>query len=117
MDILVIDDNEFILEAVSAMLKNRKYNVLTASDGFCGISKYQENWMNINLVFLDMKMPKISGFQVFYELKKINKDVKVIIISGYANQREVEILQEEGCPFLKKPFTIEELDTIVNSSI
>ena len=82
--ILLIDDEKFIRDLGKIFLKSKGYKVLEAADGEEGVSVYRNNRDAIDLVLLDMIMPNKSGPDVYYELVKINPDVKVIIVSGFS---------------------------------
>ena len=59
---------------------------------------------------MDMIMPEMSGKATFEELKKINPDVRVLLVSGYSLNKQVEDLLDLGCSgFIQKPFDIIEL--------
>ena len=64
----------------------------------------------IDLVVLDIVMPKMGGGEVFDRLKEINPDIKVLLSSGYSIDGEATRILERGCSgFIQKPFNIERL--------
>ena len=64
----------------------------------------------MDLIALDMIMPEMSGKATYEELKKINADARVLLVSGYSLNKQVEELLELGCNgFIQKPFDIIEL--------
>jgi YesN/AraC family two-component response regulator len=83
---------------------------MTAENGREAIDIYAENTDTVDLVALDMIMPEMNGRATFEELKKINENVRVLLVSGYSLNKQVEELLELGCRgFIQKPFDIIEL--------
>jgi len=107
--ILFADDDEICLDVGVKILQKLGYKVLDARDGKEAIEVFLKNQSEVNLVILDMKMP-YNGGTAFFQLKKINADVKVLIASGYAKDQQIRELIELGCNgFILKPFSINEL--------
>ncbi len=113
--ILVIDDEELIRDLATAMLDRLGYKILTAEDGEEGLQAYQERIHEIDLVILDLTMPKMSGQMVFEKLREIDPQVKVVISSGHShdNIRKGVFVYAKG--FITKPYTLEKLGTNVRS--
>jgi CheY-like chemotaxis protein len=108
--ILLVDDEEGPILVEELMLKELGYEVLTARSGMEAIDLYNSNLGKLDLVALDMIMPEKSGRATYEELKKINPDVKVLLVSGYSLNKQVEELITQGCNgFIQKPFDILEL--------
>jgi CheY-like chemotaxis protein len=107
--ILYADDNSICLEVGVKILQNLGYKVLDARDGREAIEVFLNNQSDVNLVILDMKMP-FNGGNAFFQLKKISANVKVLIASGYAKDRQIKEMMEQGCcGFIQKPFSINAL--------
>jgi DNA-binding NtrC family response regulator len=107
--ILFADDDAICLEVGIKMLQKLGYTVLEAKNGLEAISIFKNSRNKVDLVILDMKMP-YNGENAFVKLKKINADVKVIIASGYAKDRQIREMMDQGCcGFIQKPFSIDEL--------
>jgi DNA-binding NtrC family response regulator len=89
---------------------------MSATDAAEAIKIYSENHNSIDVILLDMLMPKMNGSATIPELKKINPQVKIIGMSGSLlenlNHEMKTIMQE--FPFLQKPFYSEEVVTLVN---
>ena len=102
--ILIVDDHENIWDFLIDVLQKLSYCVLLAEDGVDAVEIYQSNPDQIDLVLLDMIMPKAGGHQTFYRLKAIDPDVKVLLSSGFVPEEEVQDLLAQGaCGFLPKP--------------
>jgi CheY-like chemotaxis protein len=107
--ILFADDDAICLEVGLKILERLGYQTLGARDGQEAIDLYLENQREVELVILDMKMP-YNGCTTFIKLKKINADVKVLITSGYAKDKQIRELMKKGCNgFILKPFGINDL--------
>lgn len=114
--ILVIDDEPGMRKLAYETLTKSGYQVLLASNGQEGLVLYKLNSEKINLVLLDMVMPKQTGLEVYRELKKMNHKVKVILSSGFSDDERIKKGMESGVnAFIKKPYTIYELSEIVFS--
>jgi CheY-like chemotaxis protein len=108
--ILLVDDEEGPILVEELMLKELGYEVLTARNGKEAIDLYNSNINSLDLVALDMIMPEKSGRATYEELRKINPDIKVLLVSGYSLNKQVEELIGQGCNgFIQKPFDILEL--------
>jgi two-component system, cell cycle sensor histidine kinase and response regulator CckA len=108
--ILLVDDDEILIEVIREILETAGYRVITAANGHEALEIHEAWGDNIDLVMLDMIMPGMGGAETFTELKKIDPDVPVIIISGYSLPDEVGELLSQGCEgFLQKPFLIPDL--------
>ena len=116
-NILLVDDEEGPIQVEKLMLKELGYNVMTAGSGREAIDIYNENIDKVDLVALDMIMPEMNGRATYEELKNINPDVRVLLVSGYSLNKQVEELLDLGCKgFIQKPFDIIELSRILRSA-
>ena len=110
LTVLIVDDEEKILYAISEMLKRIGFKVFTANSGKTAIEVYKQNMGTIDIVILDMIMPDMDGGETYLNLKSINQDVKVLLSSGYSLQGEAQnILNLGGVGFIQKPFSEKEL--------
>jgi hypothetical protein len=104
--VLVVDDHESIREVIKSTLEASNYRVLTASDGTECIALYVRNREEVQVVITDMVMPYLDGPSTIRTLQRLNPDVKVIAISGTADQ--IKPLTGSGdhhISFLQKPFS------------
>jgi two-component system cell cycle sensor histidine kinase/response regulator CckA len=116
--ILIIDDETMLTETGETMLHELGYEVLTANDGKTGIEIYTGHPQEIDLVILDMIMPKMSGNATFEHLKTIDPEVKVLISSGYGINGQASGLLKKGCRgFIQKPFNLTELSKKVREAL
>ena len=107
--ILIIEDQKSIRKVITRYLKLNDYNVISAEDGIEGIDLFRNNASEIDLVILDLSLPKISGYDVYEEICRIKPNCKVIISSG-CFQDEVKMdFSKDNLLFLQKPYTVDQL--------
>ncbi len=109
--VLIIDDEELIRTAAKGLLEALGFDVLLATEGNKGVALYKEHQEQIVAVLLDMAMPQKAGDEVYKELKQINSKVKVVLSSGYQQDRRVEETIQSGVDaFLPKPYSLQQLN-------
>lgn len=114
--ILVIEDEPLQLKNLSEALEKQGYNVLRSESSTKGIKIVQEN--AIDLVLTDFKMPEKNGLEVLREVKKINPDISVIIITAYGDvETAVSVMKEGAFDYLTKPIEFDELDIIIKKAL
>lgn len=114
--ILVIDDEEVICDACAQILSQEGHQVDTASGGMVGLEKFVR--FAPDLIFVDLKMPGISGIEVLERIREYDKNVVVVVITGYATiEFAVESMQKGAFDFLPKPFSQEELLIITSRAL
>ena len=112
--ILVIDDEEVIREVAGEILGSYGYQVQLAADGEEGIRIYEKQQPRIELVILDMVMPRQGGRETLLKLKKIDPAVKVLFSTGYSqNEKVTEIIDLGVSGFIQKPYQVKSLLTSV----
>lgn len=112
--VLVVDDEPVIRETAKSILEECGYHVILAENGEEGVAKYREQCAEIDLVVLDMVMPKKSGKEAYLEMKIINPAIKVLLASGFRHDERVEeVLQLGVNAFIQKPFTLAKLSKAV----
>ena len=114
--ILVVDDEERIRDACTMVLEEEGYDVATADNGELGLAMIEES--HYDVILLDLMMPKLSGLEVLPQLKEKHPDTAVIVITGYATvEHSIEAMKKGAFDFIPKPFTPDQLRTIVAKSI
>ncbi len=108
--VLLVDDEEVIVEVGKELLEGMGYRVLTAKDGKEAIEVYKKERDEIDIVILDIVMPKMGGGEAYDRMKEINPDIKVLLSSGFSIDGEASEILERGCNgFIQKPFNMMEL--------
>ncbi len=102
--ILVVDDEEIVATSLRMTLVRDGYKGLSCKNGKEALKIFEESWKNIDLVILDMMMPDMDGKETFYALKKIDPDVRVLLLSGYSiTEGTKELIKDGAMGFLQKP--------------
>lgn len=102
--ILIVDDHETIWDFLIEALQQLGYSVLLAENGLDAVEIYEANPKEIDLVLLDMIMPKAGGHQTFYKIRSLDPEAKILLSSGFVSEAEVhDLLQQGACGFLPKP--------------
>ncbi len=117
--VLLVDDEKAVVEAVSDMLKHLGYLVLTAGDGHEALRIYEEHRANVDLIILDMIMPRKGGREAYEDLKRIQPDVKVLLTSGFDKQKAVakDMCREGAVGFVEKPYGLSDLSKLIRQAI
>ena len=89
--ILVVDDSIFVTKQISQILTSEGYEVVaTAVDGFDGVEKYKELCPNVDLVTMDITMPKMDGLTALEQIMEFDKNAKFIMISALGKEELVK---------------------------
>jgi len=113
--ILIADDDESARSVISQMLNRFGYRVLLAETGLEALAIYRNNREAIDLVILDLIMPKMGGKQCLKEILAIDPAAKVLIATGYKNNTTSEDIIEAGAiNLVMKPFSMKELLRAIN---
>ncbi|MBN2506544.1 MAG: response regulator [Verrucomicrobia bacterium] len=114
--LLIIDDEEVVLDSCTQVLGGGDCRVLTAGNGAEGLQRIDES--PPDLVFVDLKMPGLSGLEVLERIRARDPLMVVIVITGYATvSSAVEAMKKGAFDFLPKPFTPEELRLIARRGL
>ena len=104
--ILLAEDEESVRRLIRDVLKESGYRVIEADDGEEAVSKFMENKDTIDLLLLDVVMPKMSGREAYEIIKKVKPEIKLLMTSGYsADFISKKRMLEEGLNFLAKPMS------------
>ncbi len=116
--ILLVEDEEAVRAFASRALASRGYTVLEASTGTEALEQLKDHDGEIQLVISDVVMPEMDGPTMLKELRKSNTDMKVIFISGYAEDAFKKNLDDnEKFSFLPKPFSLKQLAAAVKEAM
>ena len=103
--VLVVDDDATVRLFAKEALAFAGFQVLMASDGVEGVEIYRDHADQIDVVLLDMTMPRLDGEETFRELRRIRPDVAVVLSSGYNEQDATHRFAGKGLAgFLQKPY-------------
>ncbi len=111
--ILVIDDEEVLLEAVSDDLKESGYQVTTANSGQEGLNSFKK--LHHDLVIIDLKMEGKDGLEISKEIKQLNPSTPVMLLTGYGSmETAIEALRLDLDDYVLKPVNRDDLFEKVN---
>ena len=114
--VLVVDDEDALRMVLSSELSSSGYEVATASDGDEAITVIQNK--KFDLVLLDIKMPKVDGFEVLKFIKKNYPVMKVIMLTGFADLKNAIESKKHGAEdFVSKPYDLVDLLTTIERVI
>lgn len=114
--ILIVDDNESILETLSAILEEKGYRTDTAKNGKEAIEKAKTNFYNVAL--LDIRLPDIEGTKLLTKIEETTPRMVKIMITGYAAlENAVEALNLGADAYIMKPVDPENLLKTINEKL
>ena len=113
--VLIVDDDVGILETLSDILEAEGYEVATAESGSKAIEQSKETPFDVALI--DIVMPVMNGVQIFREIKKINPQIRAILMTGYAvNDLANEAFAEGAWKVLYKPLDLKQLMELLRTA-
>ena len=93
-----------------------KINIIHAVNGKDAFQKYTEN--EIDIILMDIKMPKIDGFKTTYKIRQLNRDIPIIAQTAFAMENDRKMSIKAGCSdYIKKPINKENLLELVYSHL
>ena len=119
--VMIVDDELDLSLLLKTLLEENNFRVDWYTDPVLALNKFKRNFYD--LLLLDIKMPKMNGFELYRELKKIEKRVKVCFLTALTELYEYDKFKEEVSPkederyFIPKPIENEDLIKRVNSII
>ncbi|MGA7042709.1 MAG: response regulator [Nitrososphaeraceae archaeon] len=122
--LLVVDDEPDITLAFSMGLEDSGFIVDAFNDPLSALESFKEEKKSYALALLDIKMPKMNGFELYKEIRKIDDKVKVCFVTAFDIQIEEEddlkavgTLNDEKPAIIRKPITIDDLVKRVNAEL
>lgn len=111
--ILVIDDEEDIRSMLQSFFESLGYRTLVAAD--LNQTVFIFNREQPDIVFLDIVLPGVNGLEILKLLKKLNKDIIVVMMSGYATEAKAKFALELGAfDYMNKPFDMSHVRNMLN---
>jgi CheY-like chemotaxis protein len=116
--ILIVEDEQLMLRLVEKVLLQHGYQVLVASDGAEAIEVYRRHKLEIDVVLLDVGLPKLTGWDALLKMKEENPDVRVVIATGFLEPKmKTEMFRVTVKHFLDKPYMLDEVVETLQSLI
>ena len=114
--ILIVDDDTDLGWNLSNILKGKGYNAIAVGDGIRALNAVKKN--SPNLVLLDMKLPGMDGMKVLEKIKKIDKNLLIIMLTGCGDVRgAVKAMKLGAFDYLTKPFDKDELILVIKRAL
>ena len=107
--ILLVEDEKNMVQALETILLSHGCVVLKATDGQMAVETYQRHKEKIDVVLLDMGLPKLTGQAVLVRMREENPQVKIVVTSGYLEPELKAGIDRAGIMFLHKPYDVDEL--------
>jgi PAS domain S-box-containing protein len=108
--VLVVEDDDGVRQLASRILGEAGYRVVLASDGEEGVERFQREAEGIDVVLLDLTMPRLGGLEVLAELRRRQPGVRVVLMTGYSTEELSDKIEDDGVTALvQKPFSSERL--------
>lgn len=115
-DILIIDDESVIIDAVTKIAESEGYEIDACSNAVDGLKKLKH--YNYKLTLCDIMMPEMNGFQLLHEVNAESIDTNVIMITGFSTvENAVKSLQNGAIDFIPKPFTFDEIISSISRGL
>ena len=111
--ILVVDDELDIVNLFTELLKSRKYDVFGFTNPLKALEDYKENYDQYGMVISDIQMPKMNGFDLVKNVKMINRNISIILMSAYDDIDYSQLHNLTINEVIHKPIKIMELLSIV----
>jgi PAS domain S-box-containing protein len=116
--ILVVDDEEVVCRVIERMLGREGYSIELARDGEEAIERYSREKDGIDLVLIDMIMPRMNGRDCFRALRKLNPDLRAVLITGHLPEGSAfEAITEGMRDVIFKPFSRGKLTETVRAAL
>lgn len=110
--VLVVDDDAGICDLLETVLRHDGYDVRTLRDPTAVEGEIRAN--KYHLVLLDVKMPRQDGIETLRRIRKFDRDLAVVMITGFPSlDTAVESMKLDAMDYLRKPFTVDELREVV----
>ncbi len=114
--VLVVDDDEMICVLLTDILSRHNISVVSAYNGVDALSKLEEQ--DVDLVLTDVNMPEMTGIVLLEEIKKINSELPVIVMTGYGTEEiAVQALKNGAFNFCRKPFNVSEIAQVIKKGL
>jgi DNA-binding NtrC family response regulator len=114
LKILIVDDEDSLRETFGDILSMEGYEITLAKDGYEAIEKVKQQ--TFDLAFLDIKMPGINGVETFKEIKKINPNIIVFMMTAYSQKELIDEAKKEGAyACFSKPLELEKIEDILHN--
>ena len=116
--VLIVDDEQIVLDVLQRILTRLGYDSVIIESGYLALERYSQEFFD--LVMLDVLMPEKNGFEIAREMKKMNPDQKIIMVTGLGEHAAITQAGMENIPVdnvLSKPFSFEKVRTVIQETL
>ena len=113
--ILIVDDSKEILDNLKEVVEALGFQADTAESAVEGLEKYKNN--DYSIVFTDIYMPGMDGMDFLHEIKKINPDEIVVVMTAYPSSETImETIIADGYTYIEKPFMFDKIKNLLENA-
>jgi len=114
--ILVVDDDKMLTDNLVEFLTKLGYQAFPAYNGKEGFAKFEQE--DFQVIITDLKMPEMDGMELLEEMKKLDSDVIVIILTGFGTiESAVKAIKGGAYDYITKPIKFDEIEIVVNRAM
>ncbi|SNT16140.1 PEP-CTERM-box response regulator transcription factor [Anaerovirgula multivorans] len=114
--ILIVDDEKNMRWAIKKALQKQNYKILEGANGLEAVEVFREE--DPDLVLMDLKMPIMDGLEALTEIKEINREIPVIMITAHGTvESAIEAMKLGALDYISKPFDVEELKVVIEKAL
>jgi two-component system, cell cycle sensor histidine kinase and response regulator CckA len=112
--VLLVDDEPVVRDSTAQMLEILGLEVIQAVDGLDAVNRFEGLKGTVNLVIMDLSMPRMDGREAFVQLRRMQPDLPIILCSGFSEGESLQEALEGGLSgFIQKPFLLSDLKKAV----
>ena len=116
LKILVVDDDKDVCDYLKELLTEEGFKVKATTDPTQVIGYLKKD--RYHLVLLDLKMPKLGGVELMRQIRRMDSDIIVIILTAYPSvESAIETMKQDAFDYLQKPFKVEELRDVITNAV
>lgn len=117
-EVLVVDDTKNIRNLLTTCLELKNYKVITAEDGKSAIDIVSKENSDIDIIFLDIRMPEMNGTEVLKKIRDMGVKCPVIIMTAYATVKNaIDCTRLGAVAYLQKPFSPDRVSSVLDEII
>ncbi len=114
--VLFVDDESHVRTTIELILLELGYQVFLAQSGFQAIEMYKDKSKDIDLIIMDMNMPKMSGHEAIKKLRELDLNIPIVISTGFSKYGSPEIIKDLGiAATIYKPYSMGELSSVLSN--